>query len=112
MTKKNTYTYEMDGIIEGPYLFEQIVGMAESGIIRADVQVKCIETEEDLLLIDFFRTITEDGSDVIIKDVEMKFASMVEFMIKWVIASIPAAIILFILFAIFQAFLLSIGTTF
>ena len=32
--------------------------------------------------------------EVVIKDIEMSFSSMVTFMVKWAIATIPAAIIL------------------
>ena len=36
-------------------------------------------------------------NEVVIADIKMPFGSMVEFMVKWAIASIPAFIILFIL---------------
>lgn len=42
---------------------------------------------------------------VIVTDIKMPFLSMVFFMVKWVIASIPAFIILFILGAIFMGFI-------
>jgi len=42
---------------------------------------------------------------VTVVDFDMRFESMVVFMIKWMLASIPAAIILYLLFAIFGAFL-------
>ena len=35
--------------------------------------------------------------DVVVTDIKMSFSSMVVFMVKWVIASIPALIILFII---------------
>ena len=38
---------------------------------------------------------------VMVTDIRMPFSSMVLFMIKWAIASIPAAIILFIIGSIF-----------
>ena len=41
--------------------------------------------------------IENSNQDVIVKDINMTFTSMVIFMVKWVIASIPAMIILFIL---------------
>jgi len=49
-----------------------------------------------------------DDNGVIITDVKMKFGSMVVFMVKWVIASIPAMIILFIIGLILSA--LGVGT--
>ena len=43
-----------------------------------------------------------------IVDIYMPFGSMVVFMVKWAIASIPAILILMVLFAIFSGFFLSI----
>lgn len=42
-------------------------------------------------------------SGIIIDDINMQFGSMVAFMIKWVLASIPALIILFIIFSVIGA---------
>ena len=39
-----------------------------------------------------------EKKEVVVTDIKMPFFSMVVFMVKWVIASIPAFIILFILF--------------
>ncbi len=44
-----------------------------------------------------------DYQEVVVTDIQMPFGSMVTFMVKWVIASIPAFIILFMLFAIVSA---------
>jgi len=44
---------------------------------------------------------TTDVSRVEITDVKMPFGSMVIFMVKWAIASIPAIIILWMLFMMF-----------
>ena len=41
-----------------------------------------------------------DERRVVVTDVDMPFGSMVQFMVKWALASIPAAIILMIVFAI------------
>ena len=46
--------------------------------------------------------------DVVVTDIKMPFGSMVVFMVKWVIASIPAFIILVILFSIITAILAGI----
>ena len=43
--------------------------------------------------------------EVVVTDVKMPFGSMVAFMVKWTIASIPALIILLILLAILSAVL-------
>ncbi|MGB5832684.1 MAG: hypothetical protein WBG92_11930 [Thiohalocapsa sp.] len=44
-----------------------------------------------------------DHQGVVVTDIQMPFGSMVVFMVKWVIASIPALIILFVLFTIASA---------
>jgi hypothetical protein len=44
---------------------------------------------------------TEDISRVEIINIKMPFGSMVVFMVKWAIASIPAIIVLWILFMMF-----------
>lgn len=40
----------------------------------------------------------ESGQRVVVTDVEMRFGSMVAFMVKWTIAAIPAMLILLVLF--------------
>lgn len=52
-----------------------------------------------------------EKNEVVVTDIKMPFMSMVVFMIKWVIASIPAIIILSILFMIMAAVFSSIGTS-
>ena len=48
-------------------------------------------------------------NEVIIKDIQMPFISMVVFMVKWVIASIPAAFILFLIAIAFYILLGAMG---
>jgi ABC-type sugar transport system permease subunit len=48
---------------------------------------------------------SEEQREVIVVDIKMRFWSMVVFMIKWVIASIPAFLILAILWALLMAVL-------
>lgn len=43
----------------------------------------------------------ENRREIVVTDVKMPFLSMVVFMIKWAIASIPALIILSLLFTLF-----------
>jgi len=43
----------------------------------------------------------ENSNDVVVVDIKMPFMSMVVFMVKWAIASIPAIIILMVLVVIF-----------
>ena len=47
----------------------------------------------------------QDTTDVVVGDIQMPFGSMVVFMVKWTIASIPAMIIVFLVLAIAAAML-------
>ena len=42
---------------------------------------------------------SDETKAVIVTDIKMPFLSMVVFMVKWALASIPALIILFVIFA-------------
>jgi len=54
-----------------------------------------------------------NSQNVTITDIKMSFGSMVEFMVKWVIASIPALIILFIIWMmVMSVFGVGIATLF
>jgi hypothetical protein len=50
----------------------------------------------------------QDKTDVVVTDIQMPFGSMVVFMVKWTIASIPAMIIVFVVVAVTAAILGSI----
>ena len=45
-----------------------------------------------------------ERQEVVVKDIQMSFSSMVLFMVKWAIASIPAFLILFALAFLVSAF--------
>lgn len=47
-----------------------------------------------------------EKTEVVVVDVKMPFMSMVVFMVKWVVAAIPAFIILAVLGAMFSGFLI------
>ena len=49
---------------------------------------------------------------VVVTDIKMSFFSMVIFMVKWAIASIPALIILFLIGMVLSAFGVGIATIF
>ncbi len=54
--------------------------------------------------VEYTPTTTTAGSKVVVTDVQMPFASMVVFMVKWALASIPAFLILAVLsFVVFLA---------
>jgi len=46
-----------------------------------------------------------ERQEVVVTDIQMKFGSMVLFIVKWTLAAIPALIILFILWFIAASFL-------
>ena len=54
---------------------------------KSDVDVEVIHTDNT----------NSTNQDVVVTDIRMPFISMVIFMVKWVIASIPAMIILFLI---------------
>ncbi len=45
--------------------------------------------------------------EIVVKDIKMSFGSMVVFMVKWAVATIPAAIILFLMVSFLSAFLMA-----
>jgi hypothetical protein len=50
-----------------------------------------------------------DKQEVVVTDIHMPFMSMVVFMVKWVIASIPAMIILVIITTVLMAIIGRMG---
>ncbi len=54
---------------------------------------------------------TISGSPVIVKDIEMKFFSMMWFMVKWTFAAIPAMIIIAIIVAFVMMLLGGVTTS-
>jgi len=47
---------------------------------------------------------SDNSNEVVVTDIKMSFGSMVVFMVKWVIASIPAVIILFLIGSVLVLF--------
>ena len=93
--------------------------MGAGGVIMAVILIVIVIISVYLSSIDE-RTVEVSSDDngvvdngVIITDVKMKFGSMVVFMVKWVIASIPAMIILFLVgFLVMGVFGVGIATLF
>lgn len=52
----------------------------------------------------------EESHHVIVEDIRMDFWSMVTFMVKWAIASIPAALILLTIATIFMFLINALAT--
>jgi len=98
---------------DGPYFSSQIVKLAESGQIKANDRISCPDTDVIKPLGIFLENIgysvsyvgvaaineTNKESTVVVSDINMKFSSMVSFMIKWAFATIPTAIIIGVIVA-------------
>ncbi|MEL0629777.1 hypothetical protein [Psychromonas aquatilis] len=69
----------------------------------AESKVSISESEEHTE--DMSIEIDNDKQNVIVRDIKMPFWSMVEFMVKWAIASIPALIILLVVFSLISKIL-------
>ena len=54
--------------------------------------------------------VTKDIQRVVITDIRMSFESMVVFMVKWAIASIPAMIILMVVFTVVSSIFVGLFT--
>ena len=69
--------------------------------------VTCIENGGKQKELEIAQNINNEkkSKEVVVTDIKMPFISMVIFMIKWALASIPAIIILMILFSVFAGFL-------
>ncbi len=69
--------------------------------------VTCIENGGKQKELEITQNINNEkkSKEVVVTDIKMPFLSMVIFMIKWALASIPAIIILMILFTVFAGFL-------
>ena len=86
--EKNTIPENAEGISESEIKSEHTISDAFDDGSTQQTNSKTIEVSA---------TQSNNTSKVIITDIKMPFGSMVEFMVKWAIASIPALIILFII---------------
>jgi len=76
-------------------LRDQVIALNEiqqSMVNIKENQIKILESLSGLYILN--QQSLEDNVSVSVSNVEMPFGSMVNFMVKWTIASIPAAIIL------------------
>lgn len=84
LNRRKTYFYTQGGRDEGPYFRFQIVKMAESGVIRADAEIRCVNGGGKRSIGDFLYA-TEGERDrtgtVAVTDFEMPAGSMVSFMV-------------------------------
>ena len=87
-------------IIEGKNICAQRF-VADGKIVTADEAE--VKTEQDSTKEQTKLQIESNGlpNEVVIKDISMPFGSMVRFMVKWAIASIPASLILTIILLLF-----------
>lgn len=81
-------------------LREEVTLLREMKTTLAALQDSQIKMQQSLsTLASINAKSTKDGMDVYIQNMNMPFFSMMGFMIKWMIASIPAGIIVMVLFA-------------
>ena len=98
--EKNTIPKSAEGISESEIKSEHTISDAFDDDSNKQSNSKTIEVSA---------TQSHNANEVIITDIKMKFGSMVEFMVKWVFASIPAIIILIIIFNLITAILVGLG---
>ena len=98
--EKNTIPKSAEGISESEIKSEHTISDAFDDDSNKQSNSKTIEVSA---------TQSHNANEVIITDIKMKFGSMVEFMVKWVFASIPAIIILIALFYLITAILIGLG---
>ena len=98
--EKNTIPKSAEGISESEIKSEHTISDAFDDDSNKQSNSKTIEVSA---------TQSHNANEVIITDIKMKFGSMVEFMVKWVFASIPAIIFLIALFYLITAILIGLG---
>ena len=98
--EKNTIPKSAEGISESEIKSEHTISDSFDDGSNKQSNSKKIEVSA---------TQSHNANEVIIIDIKMKFGSMVEFMVKWVLASIPAIIILIIVFNLITAILIGLG---
>ena len=125
------YSLWIDEKAVGPFDVSQLIEMFLNGAITGDTQMRlhdADQTESWKPLGNLFPSITalptrSDTMQVLaaeirstkvpssphpqrvtVTDFDMTFSNMVGFMIKWAIAAIPAAFVLFVLFVVISAF--------
>jgi hypothetical protein len=115
------YFVGIDGVTAGPYDHVQLLELYQAGLIHGATQ--CVADDQSgawkaltvaIPSLTRVAVTTQDSQlgtpsvgdqRVRVADVEMKFGSMMVFMIKWVFASIPAAIIVIVVLFILSAVL-------
>ena len=98
--EKNTIPKSAEGISESEIKSEHTISDSFNDGSNKQSNSKTIEVSA---------TQSHNANEVIITDIKMKFGSMVEFMVKWVLASIPAIIILIIVLYLIMTILIGLG---
>lgn len=70
------------------------------------------DIREQLRAVQSYQVNRSTANEVNVADIKMKFGSMVEFMLKWIFASIPAGIILLVIWFAFMLILTFLGIGF
>jgi hypothetical protein len=97
----------------GPYTLDQMRSIWSTGritlnsIVRQDTDGEWKTVRDFEIVYSSFQTgsKTTDEQHVIVTNFDMSFINMVIFMIKWAVATIPAALVLFCAFVLVMAIL-------
>jgi hypothetical protein len=95
------YFVEIDGNASGPHDIVELLHLSKDGVItKASLSKPDDDSTAWKPIGEFLPSImkvAETTEEVCVRDIDMKFGSMVTFMVKWALASIPAIIILSII---------------
>jgi len=117
------YYLHLEGVEQGPYTIYQLKAMWMTGGITLETLYRMDDDGNWFSLSMIVDTLEKKDSDisrlpasvvpanreVAITDIDMKFQSMVWFMVKLAIASIPASMILGVIFAVFYVVVAAIS---
>ena len=103
------YKYHQNEKTYGPFYEVQIIKMIENGKIQSDASLENVGTGNKFGIEEALSKISKSGvRKVMVTDFDMPFPSMFGFMVKWAIASIPAALLLAIFFGVISFFFVAV----
>jgi hypothetical protein len=105
MKTVKTYMYRQAGQQEGPFFKSQIIGMATSGIIRADAIVQCVQDNAERPLSEFLVPREVDLTDaMVVVDVKIPFDSVLKLALQWTLALLLVGAVLGVAYLILLKF--------
>ena len=92
------YFVEIDGSASGPHDIVDLLHLSKNGVITEASLSKPDDDSKDWKpmgeLLRSIARVAETTEEVCVSDIDMKFGSMVTFMVKWAFAAIPAIFVL------------------